>query len=89
MPSFFRLSFTVYTGVDNREKLEREITDKGDEFCWENNMKFYIGGEEMRNASGQRGETSNVKMIDSEKEANKTQATKSLVSTYDHTTFFP
>ena len=32
--------------------LEREIKNKGDIFCWKNNMKFCNGGDKMRNASG-------------------------------------
>ena len=40
-----------------REKeLERERKNKGDIFCWRNNMKFCSGGEKMRNASGHQGE---------------------------------
>ena len=47
--------------MDNREKVEPGITDKGDEFCWKNNMP---------------GETSKVKMIGSEKKANKNTSNK-------------
>ena len=40
-----------------REKeLERERKNKGDIFCWRNNMNFCSGGEKMRNASGHQGE---------------------------------
>ena len=40
-----------------REKeLEREGKSKGDFFCWRDNMKFFSGGEKMRNASGHQGE---------------------------------
>ena len=40
-----------------REKeLERERKGKGDFFCWKDNMKFFSGGEKMRNASGHQGE---------------------------------
>ena len=40
-----------------REKeLERERKNKGDSFCWRNNMKFCIDGEKMRNASTYQGE---------------------------------
>ena len=37
----FRLSFNLYTwrGWTDKE-LEREIKNKGDEFCWKNNMKL-------------------------------------------------
>ena len=41
-----------------REKEpERDRKNKGDIFCWRNNMKFCSGGEKMRNASGHLGET--------------------------------
>ena len=36
--------------------LEREIKNKGDIFCWKNDMKFCSGDEKMRNASGRQGE---------------------------------
>ena len=40
-----------------REKeLERDRKNKGDIFLWRNNMKFYSGGNKMRNASGHQGE---------------------------------
>ena len=40
-----------------REKeLERERKSKGDFFCWRDNMKFFSGGEKMRNARGHQGE---------------------------------
>ena len=39
-----------------RRELEREIKNKGDIFCWENNIKFCSGSEKMRNASGHQGE---------------------------------
>ena len=32
--------------------LERETKNKGDIFCWKNNMKFCSGGDKMRNVSG-------------------------------------
>ena len=35
---------------------EREIKSKGNIFCWKNNVKFFSGGEKMRNASGHQGE---------------------------------
>ena len=41
-----------------REKeLERDRKNKGDIFCWRNNIKFCSGGEKKRNASGYRGES--------------------------------
>ena len=40
-----------------REKeLVRDRKNKGDIFCWRNNMKFCSGSEKMRNASGHLGE---------------------------------
>ena len=39
-----------------RRELEREIKNKGDIFCWENNIRFCSGSEKMRNASGHQGE---------------------------------
>ena len=40
-----------------REKeLERDRKNNGDIFGGRNNMKFYCGGEKMRNASGYLGE---------------------------------
>ena len=33
---------------------EKELKNRGDEFCSKKNMK--IGGEKMRNANGQQGE---------------------------------
>ena len=40
-----------------REKeLERERKNKGDIFCWRNNVKFCSGGEKMKNAGGHQGE---------------------------------
>ena len=50
-----------------REKEpERDRKNKGDIFCWRNNVKFCSGGEKMRNASGHLG-----KMSDSRKKENK------------------
>ena len=34
-------------------------------------MTIYIGGDKMRNASGQQGEASKVKMSGSERKANR------------------
>ena len=49
------------------KELERVIENKRDEFCRKKNMKIQSGGETMRNASGQEGAASKVKMRDSEK----------------------
>ena len=54
---------------------ERQQT-KETNFVGKTTWKFYIGGEKMRNASGQQGETSKVKMIDSEKKVNKNTSNK-------------
>ena len=52
-------------GQGTREKdIERERKNKGDIFCWRNNMKFCSGGEKMRNATGYLGE--NKRHLDSE-----------------------
>ena len=37
-------------------ELEQEIKNKGDIFCWKNDMKFCSGDEKMRNAGGHQGE---------------------------------
>ena len=57
--------FTL-TWITEKE-LERVIEDKRDEFCREENMQIQSGGERMRNASGQQGAASKVKMGGSEK----------------------
>ena len=49
------------------KELERVIENKGDEFRRKKNMEFQSGGEKMRNASGQQGAASKVKMSGSEK----------------------
>ena len=61
----FFLMFTL-TWITEKE-LERVIENKRDEFCKEENMKIQSGGERMRNASGQQGAASKVKMSGSEK----------------------
>ena len=57
--------FTL-TWITEKE-LERVIENKRDEFCKEENMQIQSGGERMRNASGQQGAASKVKMSGSEK----------------------
>ena len=52
--------FTL-TWITEKE-LERVIENKRDEFCRKKNMKIQTGGETMRNASGQEGAASKVKM---------------------------
>ena len=49
------------------KELERVIENKGGEFRREKNMEIQSGGEKMRNASGQQGVASKVKMSSSEK----------------------
>ena len=46
--------FTL-TWITEKE-LEGVIENKGDEFRGEKNMEIQSGGEEMRNASGKKGE---------------------------------
>ena len=57
--------FTL-TWITEKE-LERVFENKRDEFCREKNMKIQSGDETMRNASGQEGAASTVKMSGSEK----------------------
>ena len=57
--------FTL-TWITEKE-LERVTENKRDEFCRKKNMKIQSGGETMRNASGQEGAASKVKMRGSEK----------------------
>ena len=54
-------------GWITEKELERIIENKGDEFRRKKNMEIQSGGEKMRNASGQKGAASNVKMSGSEK----------------------
>ena len=57
--------FTL-TWITEKE-LERVIENKRDKLCREKNMKIQSGGETMRNASGQQGAASKMKMSGSEK----------------------
>ena len=57
--------FTL-TWITEKE-LERVIENKGDEFGREKNMEIQSGVEKMRNASGQQGVASKVKMSGGEK----------------------
>ena len=59
----FMFTLTWITG----KELERVIENKGDEFRREKNMEIQSGGEKMRNASGQQGAASKVKMSGDEK----------------------
>ena len=47
-------------------ELKRKITTKGRKFLGKKTSNFYIGGETVRNASGQQGEASKVKVSGSE-----------------------
>ena len=50
-----RLNKNVFTDVDNGERAKvLDKKNKEGKFRWKKNMK--IGGEKMRNASGQQGE---------------------------------
>ena len=46
---------TKYTDVDNRERATTRDKNKGDDLVGKKTSKFYSGGEEMRNASGNQG----------------------------------
>ena len=60
---FFMFTLTWIT----EKELERVIENKRNEFCRKKNMKIQSGGETTRNASGQQGGASKVKMRGSEK----------------------
>ena len=51
---------------------EKELKNRGDEFCSKKNMK--IGGEKMRNANGQQGENRRR----SEKKTNRNTSSKTF-----------
>ena len=57
--------FTL-TWITEKE-LEQVIENKRNEFCSKKNMKIQSGGETTRNAGGQQGGASKVKMRGSEK----------------------
>ena len=50
---FFMFTLTWIT----EKELERVIENEGDEFRRKKNMEIQSGGEKMRNASGQQGES--------------------------------
>ena len=56
--TFFRLNVDVYiTWITCRERArarDKKTTEKN--FVGRNTLKFYSGGEKMRNASGHQGE---------------------------------
>ena len=55
---FFGVIFFMFTLTWITEKeLERVIENKGDEFRRKKNMEIRSGGEKMRRASGQQGES--------------------------------
>ena len=49
------------------KELERVFENKGDEFRREKNMEIQSDGKKIRNASGQQGVASKVKMSGGEK----------------------
>ena len=59
--------FTLTRITEKDLYLERVIENKEDEFRREKNMEIQSGGEKMRNASGQQGAASKVKMSAGEK----------------------
>ena len=64
----FSALFFMFTLTWTTEKeLERVFENKGDEFRREKNMEIQSDGEKIRNASGQQGVASKVKMSGGEK----------------------
>ena len=58
MVTYFSALFFMFTLTWITEKeLERVIENKGDKFRRKKNMEIQSGGEKMRYASGQQGET--------------------------------
>ena len=57
-------------GWITEKELGRVIENIGDEFRRKKNMDIQSGGEKMRNASGQKGAASKVKMSGSEQYEN-------------------
>ena len=64
---FFDVIFGVYSHVDNREGTRASDWKQKRWICRKKNTKIQSGGETMRNASGQQGAASKVKMRGSEK----------------------
>ena len=55
---FFDVIFFMFTLTwITVKELERVIENKGDEFRRKKNMEIQRGGEKVRNASGQQGES--------------------------------
>ena len=68
--------------------LEREIKNKGDEFCWKNNMKIlYRWWENEKCWRSARRSQQGTNELQWKKKRTGTQAKKSLVSA--HEIFFP
>ena len=63
---FFHVIF-MFTLMFTEKELERVIENKGDKFRREKNMEIQSGCEKMRNASGQQGAASKVKLSGGEK----------------------
>ena len=64
---FFRVIFMFTVMWITEKELERVIENKGDKFRREKNMEIQSGCEKMRNASGQQGAASKVKLSGGEK----------------------
>ena len=65
--AFFGVIFMFTLMWITEKELERVIKNKGDKFRREKNMKIQSGCEKMRNAGGQQGAASKVKMSGGEK----------------------
>ena len=64
---FFHVIFMLTLMWITEKELERVIENKGDKFRREKNMEIQSGCEKMRNASGQQGAASKVKLSGGEK----------------------
>ena len=64
---FFHVIFMFTLMWITEKELERVIENKGDEFRREKNMEIQSDGKKIRNASGQQGVASKVKMSGGEK----------------------
>ena len=69
-----------YTDVDNRERARAKDKNQRRQICWKSNMRIYVGGQKMRNASGQQAAASKLKMSGSEKIANRNTSNKTFFS---------
>ena len=55
--SFSAIFFMFTLTLTTEKELERVIENKGDEFRRKKNMEIQRGGEKVRNANGQQGES--------------------------------